>query len=98
MNETVLKKHGEKVVKKVMRRWRNIDSMTKKQFEEGLGIIISHISKHTKIPLEEVGQHTHQVIEEFGVEYEKVPDEMKGYEAIISLLYAKYMQKLGMLE
>lgn len=98
MHETVLEKQAEKVVKKVMRRWRKIDStMTKTQFEEGLDIIIRHISKHTKIPLEEVGQHTHQVIEEFGVEYKKVPDEMKGYEAIISMLYAKYMQKLGML-
>ncbi len=97
MKEIALKKHGENVVKKVMRHWRKFDSINKKQFEEGLDIIISYISKYTNIPIEEVGQHTHQIIEEFGVEYKKVPDEMKGYEAIISMLYAKYMQKLGML-
>jgi hypothetical protein len=97
MNARVLKKNGEKIVKRVMKHWRKFDQIGKKEFEEGLDIIIENISKQTRTPIEMVAQHTHQIIKEFGDEYQNVPDDIKGYEAIISLFYFKYMQKLGLM-
>lgn len=98
MNEHAIKKHGEKVVKKVMRYWRKFDTIGKTQFEHGLDIIIESISKQTQTPIEVLAQHTHPIIDEFIQEYKNVPDNLKGYETMISMLYFKYMQKLGFLE
>jgi len=98
MKERVIKEKGEKIIKKVMRHWSKFDKIEKKEFEEGLGIIIENISMYTNTPVEVVAQHTHQIIEEFSHDYKKVPDQMKGYEAMISMLYFKYMIKLGFLK
>ncbi len=98
MNEREIKKHGEKIVKRVMKHWRTCDEIGKREFEEGLDIIIKHISQQTKTPIEAVAQQTHPLIDEFIRDYTHVPDELKGHEAMISMLYFKYMQKLGFLE
>ena len=97
MNERTLKRNGEKVVKRVMKHWEKNDKIGKREFEEGLDIIIENISKQTKIPLEAVAQYTHPLIDEFIRDYKNVPDELKGHEAMISMLYFKYMEKLGFL-
>lgn len=81
-----------------MRYWRKFDNIGKREFEKGIDLIIENVAEQTCIPPETVAQYTHQIIDEFGVEYKKVPDDMKGYEAIISMIYLKYMQKLDMLQ
>ena len=97
MNDKELRDLGDKTYKQVMKHWGKFDRVGKKQFEEGLDIIVRNISKNTKTPIEVVAQHTHSILEEFPNEYQQVPDDMKGYEAMISMLYAQYMKKLGFL-
>ena len=98
MNEKTIWKNSKKVIKQVMKHWNQYDKVGKKEFEEGLGIIIENISEITGYPIEKVAQHTHHIIDEFNVEYKKLPDEVKGYEAIIAMLYIKYMMVLGVLK
>jgi len=97
MNEKEIRKLGEKIVKKVMKRWYKIDKVEKRDFEQALDIIITNISKKLNLPIEIVAQNTDAVIEEFGKDYEKLPDAMKGYEAIVLTVYLTYMKKLGLL-
>ncbi len=97
MNDEELKNLGEKIFTKVMKHWSKFDTIGKKQLEEGLDIIVKNISKNTKTPIEVVAQHTHSIIENFPNEYQQVPDDMKGYEAMIAMLYSEYMKELGFL-
>jgi hypothetical protein len=69
-----------------MKHWDQYDKIGKKEFEEGLNIIIENISEITGISVDTVAQHTHSIIEEFAEDYKKVPDELKGYETMITVL------------
>ncbi len=98
MRDRELRRLGEKTVNKVMKHWGKFDRIDKKQFEEGVDIIIRTISKNTNTAIPVIAQHTHSVIEEFTQEYPQVPDNIKSHEAIIMMLYLKYMEKLGLVE
>jgi hypothetical protein len=97
MRKRKLIKHSEQVIKDVVKHWSKFDSISKECFEEGLDIIIAQIEKKTKIPYKEIEQHTHQVIKEFSTDYQTLPDEIRGGATIISMIYMKYMQKIGQL-
>lgn len=97
MRKRKIIKHSEQVVKAVTKHWSKFDSISKERFEEGLGIILDQIAKKTNIPRKDIEPHTHQVIQEFSTDYPLLPDEIKGEATIVSLLYMKYMQKIGQL-
>ena len=97
MRKRKVLQHSEQVIKAVVKHWSKFDSVSKERFEEGLDIIITQIEKQTKIPGEEIAQHTHQIIEEFRTDYPRLPEEIKGEAAIVSMLYMKYMQKINQL-
>jgi hypothetical protein len=97
MNEKEIRNLGEKIVKKVMKRWYRTEKVGKEDFEQALDLIIDNISKNINMPAEAVARHTDAVIEDFAEDYQKLPDEMKGYEAVVLTVYMTYMKKLGML-
>ena len=87
----------EKVVRKVMKYWGKHDHTQRQHFSAGLDIIAIQIAKHCKIPVDEVGQHTSAVVNAFPNEYQKLPSDMKGPEAMVSMIYSLYMKHLGRL-
>jgi hypothetical protein len=98
IDQRTVKKEAKKVIRKVMKRWRKLEVIDKKAFEQGLDIIIKKVTKQTGEPVGFVGQYTGRVLDGFAEDFEKVPVEERTHEDMIFIIYVRYLHHMGVLD
>jgi D-ribose pyranose/furanose isomerase RbsD len=85
----------DRVVQKVLKLVDPNKSFEKKDFKSILNEIVHQIHMNRSIEAEEILKVTEQVVAAISTEYANLPEHLRGWEAIITFIYIKYHQELG---
>ena len=98
MDERRIRRETERVVQKVLKFAKPHKPIGKQEFEAILDKIIGHVHRNTGISLDAVAQKTEAVIRDLPHEYGQLNEEVRSLEVLITYLYIKYLQELGVLK
>jgi ATP-dependent exoDNAse (exonuclease V) beta subunit len=98
MDARKIRRETQRVVQKILKLVESYDTIDKTDFETILDHVIEQVHRNTGLGVEVIGQKTHTVVQALPQEYGQLPEEARSWKAMITYLYLKYLQELGVLK